>query len=126
VIDEIIPAVGNTSRCALVGGAGSQEPIITCGEGTITLGDPCIQLGLISSDSDPSSACPLSMDLTCWISGTGEPNTGDVVYTNAAMTTVFPGDGVNYYHLTIQSSTNTYSAIVNGFGVIQDVPSICV
>jgi hypothetical protein len=125
VIDEIIPAVGNTRRCAFLGGSGVQ-PTITCGDGTITFGAPCIQLGLISSFSDPSDACPLLMDLTCWISGTGEPSPGDIIYTNAAMTTVVPGDGVNYYHLTIQSSINTYSAIVNGFGVIQAVSPICI
>ena len=86
--------------------------------GTVTVNSPCIQLGLISSISDGSDACPLSMGVNCWISGTGEPNQGDVIYTDAAMTTVFNGDG-GYYHFTIQSSTFSYSAIVNSFGVIE-------
>ena len=54
----------------------------------------------------------------CWISGTGEPNAGDVIYTDAAMTTVFPGDG-DFYHFTLDLSTIEYSARVNINGIIQ-------
>ena len=120
MIDEIIPAVGNTSRCAFLGGSGVQ-PTITCGEGTITFGAPCIQLGLISPFSDETDACSVVMSDDCWISGTGEPSPGDIIYTNAAMTTVFPGDE-NFYHFTLSTSPGiTYSARVNGDGLIDGV-----
>jgi hypothetical protein len=117
VIAQVIPTGSSFTTCALIGGTGLQ-PAYACGTGTISLGDPCIQLGLISSTSDSEDACPLSMNVNCWISGTGEPNAGDVIYTDAAMTTVFPGDG-NFYHFTIQSSTLSYSAQVDNNGVIQ-------
>jgi hypothetical protein len=119
VISQPISALEPFTTCALVGGAGLQ-PGFACGVGTISIGSPCIQLGLISSISDGSNACPLSMGVNCWISGIGEPNQGDVIYTDAAMTTVFNGDG-GYYHFTIQSSTFSYSAIVNSFGVIESI-----
>ena len=117
VISQVISSSSSYTVCALVGGPGSQ-PAFACGTGTISLGLPCIQVGLISSISEGINACLLSMPTNCWISGTGEPNAGDVVYTDVAMTTTFIGDG-GYYHLTIQSSTNSYSAIVNSFGVIE-------
>ena len=59
------------------------------------------------------------MTIPCWISGTGEPNAGDVIYTDSTMTTVFSGDGVNYYKFKILTSASAWSAIVNSFGVIQ-------
>jgi hypothetical protein len=41
VIDEVIPVVGSTSVCALVGGIGLQ-PAFTCGDGTIEYGLECV------------------------------------------------------------------------------------
>ena len=104
------------------------KPAYACGTGTISLGDPCIQLGLISSSSDSEDACPIiNGNLNCWISGTGEPNSRRCcIYRCLDQDTVFPGDG-NYYHLfTIQSSTLTFSAQVDSNGVIQGLIAISV
>ena len=59
------------------------------------------------------------MTISCWISGLEEPNAGDIIYTDTAMTTPFVGDGINFYKFKILTSGNAYSAIVNNIGVIQ-------
>jgi hypothetical protein len=118
VIGEVINTGGTSTRCALVGGS-ELQPAYVCGTGTISLGAACIQLGLISSASAPSDACPLPMPIDCWISGTGSPNAGDVIYLDAAMTTVLEGDG-GYYHFELAISPGvTYSALVNILGTIE-------
>jgi hypothetical protein len=59
------------------------------------------------------------MPIDCWISGTGSPNAGDVIYLDAAMTTFLVGDG-GYYHFELAISPGvTYSAIVNVLGTIE-------
>ena len=58
------------------------------------------------------------MTTPCWITGTGDLNAGDVIYTDVAMTTVFPGDG-NFYHITSSLYTTSYSARVDINGIIQ-------
>lgn len=112
-----IPLAGTQTLCVLFGPS-ALSPSFICGTGTIALGSACIQEGIISATSDATDACPLSMTISCWISGTGEPNAGDVVYTDAGMTTTFSGDG-NYYKFKLLTSSITYSAIINSFGVIE-------
>lgn len=118
VQESSISIGGPLTVCALVGSGVTQPPAVACGQGTISIGGPCVQEGLISPTSDATDACPLSMTTSCWITGTGDLNAGDVVYTDAAMTTLFVGDG-NYYHIQLLVYPNSYSAIVDSNGVIQ-------
>jgi hypothetical protein len=76
-----------------------------------------LEEALRSSTSNPSDGCGLSLTETCWISGAGDISDGDIVYTDALGTTPFVGDG-NYYNLQILIYPNSYSLIVDGFGVI--------
>lgn len=72
----------------------------------------------ISSASDPSNACALTMPNTCWVGGGGDISTGDIVYTDALGTTPFVGDG-NFYKIQILIYPDAYSVQVSGTGTIE-------
>lgn len=76
-----------------------------------------IQDAIISSVSHPTDACPLSLLITCWVSGTGDISSGDIVYTDTLGTIPFVGDG-NFYHIQISIYPNSYSVQINNVGVI--------
>lgn len=73
--------------------------------------------GLISTTSDVSDACPLPLIDDCWVSGPGDINNGDIVYTDALGTTPFVGDG-NFYHIQILAYPDSYSVQIDGAGVV--------
>lgn len=116
------------SFCHLYGTA----PTITCGTGTFIITGPCnptpSELGLISTSNDPTNACGLAMPTTCYLVGAGVGgaiNLSTFVFTDALLTTPFVGDGINYYHVTSQLGTYSYSAQINSVGQVIGIISIC-
>jgi hypothetical protein len=98
------------------------EPTTTTTTTTVMAG---LYLGLISSSSDISNACGLTLPNPVWVSLSNPFNisNGDVVYLDSGGTTNFIGDG-NYWKITIQSEVEVYSGQVSSLGVISNI-SLC-
>jgi hypothetical protein len=85
-------------------------------------------LSLRSTSSNPSDACPLTLNIPVWIQtvSTGDfPVLGDRVFTDSGGTTPFIGDN-DYWRLQFQIDPNNgVSATVDSNGYIGGPIGIC-
>jgi len=109
--------------CALTGGTAVVNT-------TTTTTTSATKSALISNSSHPSDACPYTPSVTVYVSnpsGSGASqtvSTSSVVYTDAAGTIPFVGDG-NYYKIILNGSSLFTSQPVNSSGQVSSPISIC-
>jgi hypothetical protein len=95
--------------------------------------DCCLSFfpSFISSIPDPTDGCDATLDTPCWVSNIGGTlgneviTTGSTVYTDAAGTIPFIGDGINQYKITITGSSKCTSSEVAPDGDISGAIGIC-
>ena len=86
--------------------------------------------GTISSVSNPTDACPLTLNTVIYVDNVGgfSPNytisVSSIIYTDSGGTTPFVGDG-DFYHTQIDGSSYTTSSRINGSGNVTGSIAIC-
>lgn len=109
--------------CALTGGTAVVNT-------TTTTTTSATKSALISNSSHPTDACPYTPTVTVYISnpaGSGASqtvSTSSVVYTDAAGTIPFVGDG-NYYKIIMSGSSLSTSSPVNSSGQVSSPIGLC-